>query len=241
MENSVNLILQGKGGVGKSFVASLIAQYLRSKGHLLMCFDTDPINRTFSGYKSLNVQQIEIMRDSKIDDGLFDKLLNEVVSNDASFVIDNGASSFVALSHYLNENSAYDLLADSGFVTNIHVVVTGGQALADTINGFVSIADQIPDGISLVVWLNEYFGKITSIEGLSFEDSTIYLDRSEKISGLVTIYKRSPDTFEADTKRMLEAKLTFDDVNGSQDFNFMQKNRLNMVKKSVFDQLDQIL
>jgi adenylylsulfate kinase-like enzyme len=31
--STVHLILQGKGGVGKSVVATLLAQYLRDKGH----------------------------------------------------------------------------------------------------------------------------------------------------------------------------------------------------------------
>ena len=39
-----HFVLQGKGGVGKSFIASLITQYLTEKGRLEACFDTDPVN-----------------------------------------------------------------------------------------------------------------------------------------------------------------------------------------------------
>jgi CO dehydrogenase nickel-insertion accessory protein CooC1 len=37
--STVHLILQGKGGVGKSFIAALLAQYLQEKGVPVRCFD----------------------------------------------------------------------------------------------------------------------------------------------------------------------------------------------------------
>ena len=47
----IHFILQGKGGVGKSFIASLLAQYLRDrKNGQVVCFDTDPVNPTLSRY-----------------------------------------------------------------------------------------------------------------------------------------------------------------------------------------------
>lgn len=32
MDNTIHFILQGKGGIGKSFVAVMLAQYFKSKG-----------------------------------------------------------------------------------------------------------------------------------------------------------------------------------------------------------------
>lgn len=47
MNNSAHLVLQGKGGVGKSLVSSIIAQYLNQKNYTTICGDTDPVNSTF--------------------------------------------------------------------------------------------------------------------------------------------------------------------------------------------------
>ena len=46
----VHLISQGKGGVGKSLVASFLAQNLTDTNPdtPIHCFDTDPVNPTFS-------------------------------------------------------------------------------------------------------------------------------------------------------------------------------------------------
>ena len=49
----IHAVLQGKGGVGKTIIATMIAQYKASKGQTPICVDTDPVNYSFSGYKSL--------------------------------------------------------------------------------------------------------------------------------------------------------------------------------------------
>ena len=52
----VHFVVQSKGGVGKSFVAMLLAQYLQDRSDdKLYCFDTDPDNQTFAGYQALKI------------------------------------------------------------------------------------------------------------------------------------------------------------------------------------------
>jgi CO dehydrogenase nickel-insertion accessory protein CooC1 len=40
--SAIHLSLQGKGGVGKSLIASILAQYFVENGHKVECVDTDP-------------------------------------------------------------------------------------------------------------------------------------------------------------------------------------------------------
>ena len=42
--SAIHLSLQGKGVVGKSFIASILAQYFLNRGHQVQCIDTDPVN-----------------------------------------------------------------------------------------------------------------------------------------------------------------------------------------------------
>ena len=46
--SNVHIVLQGKGGVGKSLAASMLAQYLTKRGESPLCIDTDPINATLA-------------------------------------------------------------------------------------------------------------------------------------------------------------------------------------------------
>ena len=42
-----------------------------------------------------------------------------------------------------------------------HSVVTGGQAMSDTLNGLERLAQSTSEK-NVVVWLNEYFGEVTN-------------------------------------------------------------------------------
>jgi CO dehydrogenase nickel-insertion accessory protein CooC1 len=48
VQPAVHLVLQGKGGVGKSFVAAILAQYFKTKTAQVHCLDTDPVNGVLS-------------------------------------------------------------------------------------------------------------------------------------------------------------------------------------------------
>lgn len=55
------MILQGKGGVGKSLISAILAQYKMNTGQQPLCIDTDPVNATFHGFERLNVKRLQIM------------------------------------------------------------------------------------------------------------------------------------------------------------------------------------
>nr|AAP82043.1 putative transfer protein [Stenotrophomonas maltophilia] len=236
----VHFVLQGKGGVGKSFVASLIAQHARDASVPLGLIDTDPVNATFCGYKALNVDRLELMEEGTLVERRFDQAIERILGEDATFVLDNGAASFIPLSSYLLENDAIQMLLDSGRRVMIHTVVTGGQAMTDTLNGFNTLASQLPDGAELIVWLNEFFGPIEANDK-SFEEMRVYLEHKDKVKGLITIYRQTGSTFGTDVQLMLENKLTFDEIATSSEFGLMAKQRLKTVQKSIWKQLDIIL
>ena len=232
--------LQGKGGVGKSLVSALIAQH-RARHHIpLICVDTDPVNATFAGYDAFDVQRIELLKDNKIDESEFDHLMETIANNpEAEIIIDNGASSFIPLSSYLIENNAIELLQTMGHTIVIHPVITGGQALMDTLSGLDSLASQFPENAEMIVWLNHYFGAIER-DGKDFEEMKVYQQHKDRINGVIAIHKQS-DLFAKDMKAMLEARQTFDEIMASPSIHFMSKNRLKMMKEDLFEQMDRIL
>ncbi|OKP00827.1 conjugal transfer protein TraL [Xenorhabdus eapokensis] len=236
----VHLTLQGKGGVGKSFIASLLIQYLQGKGEAVTAIDTDPVNATLSGYKAFNTQRLELMERGTLVERNFDQLIEKIVKEDTNFVIDNGAASFIPLSYYIAENDAMNLIAEHGKQVVIHTVITGGQALRDTLSGLASLIEYLPEHAVLIVWLNEFFGVIEA-EGKTFEQMKVYDRYKDRIAGLVRVMRQTASTFGEDVKVMLDGKLTFDEVNLSPDFGLMSKSRLSRIKKAIFDQLALVL
>jgi hypothetical protein len=100
----------------------------------------------------------------------------------ATFVVDNGASTFLPLWHYLLENNALDYLRQQGRRVYVHTVITGGQALIDTLNGFNELA-QTTQGRNIVVWVNEYFGRVEA-DGKKFSEMAAYRDNADKSAAL---------------------------------------------------------
>ena len=236
--SAVHFTLQGKGGVGKSLVSALLAQYFGSVGADVKCIDTDPVNQTLMNYKALNARHVNLMNGSKIDERNFDSLLERLLSEDGIFIVDNGASSFVPLSNYLIENNAIGMLQEAGRDVFIHCVVTGGQALLDTLSGFKALAEQTNTN-NIVVWLNEFFGAIEH-NGKAFNEMKTYAENASKVRGIVRIAKRNPDTFGRDIEEMASRKMTFGEVIGSSDFSIMAKQRIKTIQKDIFAQLDEV-
>jgi ABC-type dipeptide/oligopeptide/nickel transport system ATPase component len=240
--NHTNLVIQGKGGCGKSLTAVLLAQYLQAKGEALICADTDPVNQTFTQYKSLDVAHIGIIENGNVIQRKFDPLMEMIISTDANFVIDNGAATFLPLTRYLAQNDIFKVMEEAGRKVFLHTVLTGGQAKSDTYNGFAELVRTVNEHARIVVWENEYWGAV-EYDGHPITDSKLFKDahKAGKIAGIVNIANRSnSDEFVGDIKQMLEAHMTLQDVEASTEFGFFSKTRLRKVIGEVNAQLDRI-
>lgn len=236
----VEFVLQGKGGVGKSLIASLLAQHYKARGLTPLAIDTDPVNQTFTGYKAFGVQTIDIMDGDDINPRAFDQLMESLLAageNDVqAAVVDNGASTFVPLCSYMLQNGVIALLTEAKHPIRIHTVITGGQALQDTTQGFLSLAKNIPD-VPLVVWLNEYFGP-TVYNGKSFEESKAFKEYTDRVHAMVTIPAVKQETFGRDMLELMNRRLTFEDAIASPDFSIMERQRLKMIWRNLQGQMD---
>lgn len=233
----IHIILQGKGGVGKSFIATILAQYKAAKGQNPICIDTDPVNATFHGFKALNVKRLQIMEGDEINSRNFDSLIEIIASSKSDVIIDNGASSFVPLSHYLISNQVAVLLQEMGHEMVIHTVITGSQALTDTVTGFAHLVNQFTDNIMFIVWLNPYWGAIES-EGKSFEQMKVYTSNKNRISAIIKIPTLKEETYGRDLADMLQERLIFDEAIANPSLTIMTRQRLKIVKTQLFSQLD---
>ena len=133
------------------------------------------------------------------------------------------------------ENNAISMLQEAGREVFIHSVLTGGQALMDTLAGFKILAEQA-DTRNMVIWLNEYFGAIEA-NGKTFTEMKVYTDNADKVRGIVRIPERNQDTFGKDMELMASKKLTFAEVLSGTDFALMAKQRMKTVQRDLNDQL----
>ena len=223
-----HFIMQGKGGVGKSLVASLLFQYLQKRGFKVLGCDTDPVNTSFAAYKGFEVRILDIMEGDDIAPGRFDELIEYIFSvpEEAQMVVDIGASCFVALCSYLKKNAALDYLQRNGHEVTIHTVIIGGQSLVETLSNLRSLARHFYD-VPLVVWLNPFFGEIT-LDGVSFENFKVYREVASSVKAIIEMPKGS-SLFQRTFAEMLTRHETFEESIKNPETSVMDRHRLKMI------------
>ena len=206
---TIHFILQGKGGVGKSMIASMLYQALLHYEKEVQAFDTDPVNATLDRYTEFNVTKIDIMKNGDIDPRQFDVLFEGLMNApaDSHVIVDNGASSFVALGAYLQQNDVLPTLLEEGHKVYFHSVVTGGQAVVDTADGLAELADGFPQS-PVIVWLNPFFGEI-SLDGKNFEDFNVYKNHVDQIHALIYLPDVPKATFGKDLEELFAKRQSF--------------------------------
>ena len=237
MQNTIHFVLQAKGGIGKSVVSTLLTQYVINEAGAVRCFDTDQENTTFSHYAALGVRHVPVTTQSRlIDPKKFDGLMETLLTESGNFVIDTGANTFSNLLAYIVENEIFALLAQARKTPYVHTIVGGGDTLADTANGFYSIAQKVT-GSRLILWLNEHFGEIKTAEGKPFSETQAYRQSIGRLSGTVTLYRRNPATFGEDIRKLNTRRHTIAQALASSEYTLMEKQRIRNFGRDVFEQL----
>jgi hypothetical protein len=237
MHNTVHFVLQAKGGIGKSFVSTLLAQHVINETGAVRCFDTDQENTTFAHYAALSVCHIALADQSRvINPKRFDTLMETLLTEEGNFVIDTGANTFSNLLAYMVENEVFSLLRQARKSTYVHTIVGGGDTLADTANGFYAIAQKV-SGTRVVLWLNEHFGEIKTAEGKAFTETQAYKQSAARLSGTVILYRRNPATFGEDIRKLNTKRHTIAQALASSDYTLMEKQRIKTFSRDVFNQL----
>jgi hypothetical protein len=231
----VHLTLQGKGGIGKSYVAALLAQYHQDSQRELVCIDADPVNFTLSRYQGIGAERLELTSAGTHTDQCLDELRDRILRSDSHFLIDVGVAAYVPFLNYLIENNAIRSLAAGKKVT-VHVVIVGGQAMQDTLENLESLAAQLPAEVHIVAWLNQYFGAVT-LDGVGFEQTPTYERLRQRLFATIRLPECASSTERRDVLDMLERRLTFSQMQSSERTYLLSRQRLLGIKRSIFTQL----
>ena len=239
ISNTAHFIMQSKGGAGKSVCSAILAQYLNDKteGNLSL-IDTDPSNKTLGSYEGLSVQMVDVIgKDKVVDQSKFDDFINNFIENDKAMVVDTGSGDFLAINNYIYDNAIPDVFEEMGKQLVIHCPINYGQASIETIKCLTKLIENYPN-VPIVVWENEFFGR-----GEKELSDTKLIKTNKNIIGVVKIAKKNADTDEKDFSKMLENAMTFKEVKETENknlFGFIQKNRIEKIRKEIYEQLDSI-
>jgi len=233
-----HFIMQGKGGVGKSLISSILMQYFLKQGLQTYGCDTDPVNSSLARHESLDVKVIDIMDNDDIDPGRFDELIRHIDSGpaDGHMVVDSGASCFIDLCGYLKKYHAFEVLQEQGHTVYIHTVITGGVNLLETLNNFNALIDHF--NVPIVIWLNHFFGDV-KVGGDSFENSKICQEAAHLLHGIIEMPKLDP-LFARDFADMQARHQTFEAAVKSPKVFLMSRQRLVMIWRRYQQAISQV-
>jgi hypothetical protein len=236
----VHMMLQAKGGVGKSTCVALLAQYL--KDHLdrpALCLDTDPSNKTFTAWRSLGVKHIDIAVAGDLEKSRFDLVVGEIAGSDRDVVIDNGASGFIPITSYMAANDLGLVLEEMEREMILHTVVVGGEAHRDTMDGLRFVAGTFKSS-PVIAWLNPMNGPI---DRAAFDRELNEASLAERVMvvDLPDFGGPQATTFGRDFDAVLQAKQTFKEGRVVKKSEVMVAHRLGMMEKRIFGLLDDVM
>jgi GTPase SAR1 family protein len=231
--------LQGKGGVGKSFLTAAFAQWLVDRGRPVACIDTDTLNPTLLQYKPLKATHLKLSQNHVIDPRALDALVGIVTAapEDAQVVVDVGSNGFETLMAYEVENGVFALLAELGHQVVVQTVIAGGPDAEETIKGTMALlaATDVP----LILWLNEHLGPLevhSQGRGRPITEAKFLHEARDRILGTILLPARTKATFGKDIEEMLRQRLTFGEAIAG--FDLMPRTRIKRIRDELWAQLD---
>lgn len=238
----LHVVLQGRCGVGKTVVALLLSQCIEEAGEPVICIDADHVHASLSDLAATTPERLSVFAGNVLDSIALDRFTAKLLREDANVVMDSGASGFVPVGRYLSENDMAGRMLETGRQLVVHVVVTGGPAMLDTMKGLVAVAQGFSPDIRIVVWLNEHFGPIINANGKPFEELPAYTDNRERIFALVRLAVLSEQA-SADLQTMFASHLTFTRALAPDNANILcvQKSRLFRIRQALWPQIARVL
>ncbi len=239
----VNMVVGTKGGIGKSLIACMLAEYLVEKRGAAglnppMLMDIDPTNGSFSAIEGLGVKFLDVLTNDDIDRNKFDVLVENVsnAQHDDVFVIDTGSNAYIPLMTYMSVNAVPEMLMENGAEIVLHIPIMGGSELVQTVRCMNEVCKKTPKEAKIAVWLNGKNGSI-EFQGKSFENMDAFKNNKARVKSIIRIYEWPVDMAK-DIAESLKNGKTF--LEAAQDANatVMTRQRMKMARRYMFERIE---
>ena len=162
MENckmgTINFIVQSVDGIGKTFFANKLGEYFIGD------FQNFPLFNTKNAIDQIGLGEI----------------IKTIAATNHNIIIDTRAENFSEALRFISQESTQSSLFENGVEIFLHVIIAGDKYQDETLNGLLTICKSATENVKIIVWLNEYFGKIEG-DGKKFQDFKIYKNNRDKI------------------------------------------------------------
>ena len=242
---SVHLTLQSKGGIGKSYVARILCEYLTAAA-----YDLDPNNETLYRIRGLGASLVCPVDSAvgpapsdlaKIDATVLDEMIDRIVAGDAQHVVvDTGSWLYALLDDYLERSNIVGILEGVGYEPWLHLVVCGGGQQQETMQDADRLIDRWASEMNVLLWENEHFGPVVAgpeRRHAAVDETKIWQDKwQSRVRGRILL-GRQGQMYANDVASLLGEGLMFRTV-VDHDVQLAKRERIRRVWQAVADQLD---
>lgn len=235
-KNSIHIVTQAKGGVGKSFISRLLIQYLREHMNVF-CFDADPLNDGLISFKGLESHKVGLkLINGNLDSrAYFDPLFETILLNNSCFLIDSGASTHINFVSYIKGSDILNLFKEKDREIFFHMPLAGNIDFNDCYKEFLKLARLFPNN-KFIIWENEFHGELE--DNYSQDENFKALSN---IIGTIVLKNLQSSPLLYDIELMNKKKIIFSEIEEHQNyFGTIIRRRLELYKCSIYTQLDKI-
>lgn len=244
LKNSIHIFLAHKGGVGKTTLAALLAEWMLNKGDAPIVYDADARNldACIAQYKALNARRLDSLL-VKHEDGTerisevgFEALLESLVEEEGPHLVDTGANSYTNWVSYVQELGMQELMEEAARTVFIHTIVAGGEMCEETVRGLEEIAEKMPNW-KIVLWVNEFNSPAKLRGGEHFLESAPFVALSHRLQGFIRMPEVSAVTRDA-LDLLGPMRLLVSEVKGDQNVSTQKRMAYGSWARKAFAALD---
>ena len=227
---NIHLIGGEKGGVGKSLVARILAQYLIDKQQPFLGFDTDrshgALMRFYAGFASpVLVDRYEAL----------DTIVEAAVAQpDRRILVDLAAQTHEPLGKWMDESGVLDLGDEAGFAFHYwHVMDTG----KDSVDLLAKLLDRFGKRLRYVLVLNQLRGNDFSILKESGEEARA-LEHGARTVSIKRLNEGAIQKIDATSSSFWAAKNSADKE--STGLGLMDRQRVKMWLRGAYQEIEAV-
>lgn len=233
-KKQIHFVRGKNGGIGKTWISYLMAQYFEEMGYFVKCFDIEPLNKGLNSYKSLNKEFIRVIDSETLKvTSNYDVMMEHFLTEDGIYIIDGSQIPFIC---YINDNQIFLKLIEAGYEVYYHSLIVGDSRLLETLAYCEDLYKDKSDDPLLkpIFWQNNYYGEI-SRKGRLLKDDPVYKKIGLDLLNSPILEKPSKETQE-DLNELVFRGLTFKDAVTDQKFSSESKCRIAKYKFETFAQ-----
>lgn len=238
----VHMVLGSKGGIGKTLIASSLAQYINTlrPERPAICFDADPSNAALTSVKALNATFLEgvFVRGEVMKEGFdpfIDHICQKTAAPDDFYVLDTGSNVYAPMVAFLKDTKIFELLAENGHHTALHIPISGGDEYETTLKCFDDLCGEFAASpVKIVPWINEYHGTAKSPSGVPFEKSDVAQKHAKTIATIIAIPTWPPEIRRV-VSELFKSKETFAQGAEKHENQILVRQRILVAQREMFD------